>query len=184
MTLSGQLEQVLVENENAAGRLWDMSAGQLRRGDYQLIVKYGDFLTQQPELMKLAEQLGRSREAKSVPKKDAPMETFRTLVREPATVPEQVDGLQQSDDILRLLPTELSTLGMTELEYEFYRRLVKNSFSPTDCTVKPGARKSANGRSSIRILMNSRAGHSLFAWIRPVRWAGLTSSARRRSVWH
>ena len=103
MTLSGQLEEVLVENENAAGRLWDMSAGQ----------------------MKLAEQLGRSREAKSVPKKDAPMETFRTLVREPATVPEQVDGLQQSDDILRLLPTELSTLGMTELEYEFYRRLVE-----------------------------------------------------------
>ena len=51
MTLSGQLEQVLVENENAAGRLWDMSAGQLRRGDYQLIVKYGDFLAQQPELM-------------------------------------------------------------------------------------------------------------------------------------
>lgn len=125
MTLSGQLEEVLVENENAAGRLWDMSAGKIKRGDYQLIVKYGEFLTQQPELMQLAEQLGRSREAKSVPKKDAPMETFRTLVREPATVPEQVDGLQQSDDILRLLPTELATLGITELEYEFYRRLVE-----------------------------------------------------------
>jgi len=125
MTLSGQLEQVLVENENAAGRLWDMSAGQLKRGDYQLIVKYGDFLSQQPELRQLAEQLGRSREAKSVPKKDAPMETFRTLVREPSTVPEQVDGIQQSDDILRLLPPELATLGITELEYEFYRRLVE-----------------------------------------------------------
>ncbi len=47
------------------------------------------------------------------------METFRTMVREPATVPEQVDGLQQSDDILRLLPPELATLGITELEYEF-----------------------------------------------------------------
>ncbi|ELY5756960.1 ATPase RavA stimulator ViaA [Klebsiella pneumoniae] len=73
----------------------------------------------------LAEQLGRSREAKSVPKKDAPMETFRSLVREPATVPEQVDGLQQSDDILRLLPPELATLGITELEFEFYRKLVE-----------------------------------------------------------
>ena len=125
MTLAGALEPVLVENENAAGRLWDMSAGQLKRGDYQLIVRYGDFLAQQPELMQLAEQLGRSREAKSVPKKDAPLETFRTLVREPATVPEQVDGLQQSDDILRLLPPELATLGITELEYEFYRRLVE-----------------------------------------------------------
>ncbi|MGU7801912.1 ATPase RavA stimulator ViaA, partial [Escherichia coli] len=87
MTLSGQLEPVLVENDNAAGRLWDMSAGELKRGDYQLIVRYGDFLSQQPELMQLAEQLGRSREAKLVPKKDAPMETFRAMVREPATVP-------------------------------------------------------------------------------------------------
>lgn len=125
MTLSGQLAPVLTENENAAGRLWDMSAGRLKRGDYQLIVRYGDFLNQQPELQHLAEQLGRSREAKSVPKKDAPMETFRTLVREPASVPEQVDGLQQSDDILRLLPTELATLGISELEFEFYRRLVE-----------------------------------------------------------
>ena len=136
MTLSGQLEQVLVENENAAGRLWDMSAGQLKRGDYQLIVKYGDFLAQQPELMKLAEQLGRSREARSVPKKDAPMETFRTLVREPSTVPEQVDGLQQSDDILRLLPTELSTLGMTELGMSFIVGWWKNSSLPIDCMAK------------------------------------------------
>lgn len=78
---------MLVENDNAAGHLWDMSAGELKRGDYQLIVRYGDFLSQQPELMQLAEQLGRSREAKAVPKKDAPMETFRSLVREPATVP-------------------------------------------------------------------------------------------------
>lgn len=69
MTLSGQLEPTLAENDNAAGRLWDMSAGQLKRGDYQLIVKYGEFLAAQPELMQLAEQLGRSREAKSVPKK-------------------------------------------------------------------------------------------------------------------
>ena len=54
------------------------------------------------------------------------METFRTLVREPATVPEQVEGLHRSDDILRLLPPELATLGITELEYEFYRRLVEH----------------------------------------------------------
>lgn len=60
MTLSGQLDPVLAENDTAAGRLWDMSAGELKRGDYQLIVRYGDFLNQQPELLQLAEQLGRS----------------------------------------------------------------------------------------------------------------------------
>ncbi|OAT15568.1 inner membrane protein [Buttiauxella noackiae ATCC 51607] len=125
LALSGQLEPVLVDSDNAAGRLWDMSAGSLKRGDYQLIVQYGDFLASQPELLKLAEQLGRSKEAKAVPKKDAPTETWRMLVREPATVPEQVDGLQRSDDILRLLPPELATLGISELEFEFYRRLVE-----------------------------------------------------------
>lgn len=146
MTLSGQLDPVLAENDTAAGRLWDMSAGELKRGDYQLIVRYGDFLNQQPELLQLAEQLGRSREAKSVPKKDAPMETFRSLVREPATVPEQVDGLQQSDDILRLLPPELATLGITELEFEFIASWWRNSCSPTGYTAMPGARKLPNAR--------------------------------------
>ena len=125
LALSGQLEPVLSENDNAASRLWDMSAGALKRGDYQLIVQYGEFLASQPELMKLAEQLGRSKEAKAVPRKDSPMENWRIMVREPATVPEQVDGLQRSDDILRLLPPELATLGITELEFEFYRRLVE-----------------------------------------------------------
>ncbi len=44
---------------------------------------------------------------------------------------EQVDGIQQGDDILRLLSRcELATLGITELEYEFYRRLVKTASSP------------------------------------------------------
>ncbi len=111
MTLSGQLEPILADNNTAAGRLWDMSAGQLKRGDYQLIVKYGEFLNEQPELKRLAEQLGRSREAKSIPRNDAQMGNLpHHGARTGATVPEQVDGLQQSDDISRLLPPELATL--------------------------------------------------------------------------
>lgn len=86
-------------------------------------MKYGEFLNEQPELKRLAEQLGRSRKPNQYRATMRRWKPFRTMVREPATVPEQVDGLQQSDDILRLLPPELATLGITELEYEFYRRL-------------------------------------------------------------
>ncbi|MBP2169036.1 uncharacterized protein with von Willebrand factor type A (vWA) domain [Erwinia toletana] len=126
LAISGQLAPLLADDdEAAAGRLWDMSASKLQYGDYKLIVQYGDFLARQPELLKLAEQLGRSREAKSVPSQDAPMEAFHQLVREPDNVPEEVSGLHQSDDILRLLPPELATLGISELEIEFYRRLVE-----------------------------------------------------------
>lgn len=126
LAMSGQLADVLSDNnEAAAGRLWDLTKGQLQRSDYQLIVDYGDFLAQQPVLKKLAEQLGRSKEAKAVRSEEAPLEAFHELVREPLSVPEEVSGLHQSDDILRLLPPELATLGISELEVEFYRRMVE-----------------------------------------------------------
>ncbi|WP_261641996.1 ATPase RavA stimulator ViaA [Erwinia mallotivora] len=126
LAMSGQLVPVLSDdNEAAAGRLWDLSSSPLQHSDYQLIVEYGDFLAQQPMLQKLAEQLGRSREAKAVLAENAPLEAFHQLVREPANVPEEVDGLHQSDDVLRLLPSELATLGISSLEMEFYRRLVE-----------------------------------------------------------
>lgn len=47
------------------------------------------------------------------------------MVRKPATVPKQVNSLQQSNNILRLLPPELATLKITKLKYKFYRQLVK-----------------------------------------------------------
>ncbi|WP_338559498.1 ATPase RavA stimulator ViaA [Erwinia sp. E_sp_B04_7] len=126
LAMSGQLAEVLSDNnEAAAGRLWDLTKSPLQRSDYQLIVEYGDFLARQPALLKLAEQLGRSREAKAVPSEDAPLEEFHQLIREPESVPEEISGLHQSDDILRLLPPELVTLGISELEIEFYRRLVE-----------------------------------------------------------
>jgi uncharacterized protein with von Willebrand factor type A (vWA) domain len=126
LAMSGQLAPVLSDNSDAAAsRLWDLSKSPLQRGDYQLMVDYGDFLAQQPMLQKLAEQLGRSREAKAVLSEQAPLEAFHQLVREPASVPEEVNGIHQSDDVLRLLPPELAALGISELELEFYRRLVE-----------------------------------------------------------
>uniref|UniRef100_A0A182STG6 VWFA domain-containing protein n=1 Tax=Anopheles maculatus TaxID=74869 RepID=A0A182STG6_9DIPT len=125
LALSGALEPVLAENDTAAGRLWDMSKGHLQRGDYQRLVEYGRFLQQQPELQKLAQQLGRSYEAKAVLQQDAQPEPFRIMVQVPAIQPEEVSGIHQSDDILRLLPPELATLGIEELEFEFYRRLLE-----------------------------------------------------------
>ncbi|WP_075183365.1 ATPase RavA stimulator ViaA [Pantoea sp. 1.19] len=126
LAMSGQLASTLAgDSEAAAGRLWDMTAGHIAQGDHQLIVQYGDFLADQPQLLALAEALGRSREAKAILSETAPEEPFHQRVRAPDSVPEQVSGLHQSDDILRLLPPELATLGITELELEFYRRLVE-----------------------------------------------------------
>ncbi|QOL16515.1 ATPase RavA stimulator ViaA [Dickeya dianthicola] len=123
LTISGALEPILADNDTAAGRLWDLSASKRMKQPFNALLEVGAFLRQQPELQHLAERLGRSRETKSVLSQDAPKEAFQIMVREPAFAPEQVSGIHQSDDILRLLPTELSTLGISELEFEFYRRL-------------------------------------------------------------
>lgn len=125
LTLSGKLEAVLAENETAAGRLWDLSAGRLIQTELKTLMHFCDFLQKQPSLQRLAERLGRSRETKSVMAQEAQREAFRVMVREPDSVPEQVDGIHQSDDILRLLPAELAAMGIQELEYEFYRRLLE-----------------------------------------------------------
>ncbi|MCG8708572.1 ATPase RavA stimulator ViaA [Brenneria sp. 4F2] len=126
LTLSGKLEPILAENEHAAGRLWDLSAGQLINSDRQTLLDFGAFLQRQPTLQHLAERLGRSRETKSILSQDAPKETFRVMIREPETEPEQVSGIHQSDDILRLLPVEMASMSIVELEYEFYRRLLEH----------------------------------------------------------
>lgn len=125
LTLTGKLEAVLAENETAAGRLWDLSAGKFIKTELQTLINFCDFLQKQPSLQRLAERLGRSRETKSILSTEAPREAFRVMVREPDTVPEQVDGIHQSDDILRLLPAELGAMGIKELEYEFYGRLLE-----------------------------------------------------------
>ncbi len=110
---------MLAENDTAAGRLWDIERRGTQTRRLPADRALWRFLNQQPELLQLAEQLGVQGKRNPCRRKMRRSETFRSPVREPATVPEQVDGLQQSDDILRLLPPELATLGITELELNF-----------------------------------------------------------------
>ena len=111
------------------------------------------------------------------------METFRTLVREPATVPEQVDGIQQSDDILRLLPPELATLGITELEYEFYRRLVEKQLLTYRLHGEAWREKVTERPVIHQDFDEQRAGRSLCALTPPAQWGALMNSAQRPFAW-
>ncbi|HEY0211578.1 ATPase RavA stimulator ViaA [Sodalis ligni] len=125
LAASAALVPLLAENDNSAGKLWDMTAGQWQQLDYRQLVHYGEFLRQQPELQALADQLGRSRHAKTHAVAEATQQWVRLMIREPAILPEEVNGIHQSDDLLRLLPSELVTLGISDLEFEFYRRLLE-----------------------------------------------------------
>lgn len=146
MTLSGQLDPVLAENDTAAGRLWDMSAGELKRGDYQLIVRYGDFLNQQPELLQLAEQLGRSREAKSVPKKDAPMEPSAAWYASRQRCLNRSTASNRVTTFYACCRRSWRRLASRSWSLNFIASWWRNSCSPTGYTAMPGARKLPNAR--------------------------------------
>ncbi|WP_114987326.1 ATPase RavA stimulator ViaA [Pragia fontium] len=125
LAINSMLEPFLVENDRSSGHLWDMSRGEKYRSDCNLLIEYGKFLSQQPELQKLAEQLGRSYQPTSIARKNTQYEKYRIMVREPATLPESVNGIYQSNDIIRMLPTEMTLLNIDELELEFYRRFLE-----------------------------------------------------------
>ncbi|CDG19687.1 conserved hypothetical protein; putative von Willebrand factor type A (vWA) domain [Xenorhabdus poinarii G6] len=127
LALSANLDPIFDHNDRTAGRLWDMSKGQfhLTSQNIPLFTRYADFLKQQPELEKLAQRLGRSQTAKSIPEESPILEPCTQQERIPDILPEQISGIRQDDDILRLLPTEMVMLGIEELEDEFYRRLVE-----------------------------------------------------------
>ncbi|WP_159566250.1 ATPase RavA stimulator ViaA [Budvicia diplopodorum] len=126
IAISSALEPFLVENEQSSSQLWDMSRSEKYKSDCDTLIEYGRFLSQQPELLSLAEQLGRSYQPTSVDRKDVHYEQFRTMVREPAILPEGVTGINQSNDIARILPSEMALLNIDELEFEFYRRFLEH----------------------------------------------------------
>jgi len=126
LAMSGFLAPLLDNDEEMShGRLWDLSKSSLHTADSEQLTEYSDFLRSQPQLKELAQKLGRSRESDSVAAENAPLGIEHTWQSVPSNFPEAVEGIHQSDDILRLLPPELATLGLNELEIEFYRKLIE-----------------------------------------------------------
>ncbi len=125
LTLSGVLAPLLDDEEMSHSRLWDLSKSSLQSADSQLIVEYSQFLQSQPQLTELAEKLGRSREAKAIPAEATQLAEEQVLQAKLSHPPEEVNGIHQSNDVLRLLPPELAALSLDELEIEFYRKLIE-----------------------------------------------------------
>lgn len=94
-----------------------------------------------------------------------------------------MDGLQQSDDILRLLPPELATLGITELEYEFYRRLVEKQLL-TYRLHGDAWREKVSQRPAVHQDFDEQPrGRLSSAWTLPVQWAASMNSAPKHFAW-
>lgn len=126
LAMSGFLAPLLDDDEEIShGRLWDLSKSSLQTGDSERLAEYSDFLHAQPQLNELAQKLGRSRESSAIAAENTPLGVEQIWQSQPSSFPEEVQGIHQSDDVLRLLPPELAALSLNELEIEFYRKLIE-----------------------------------------------------------
>lgn len=107
-------------------RLWDMAKAKLTKHDVQSIHKITKLLNKHNELQQIAEQLGRmagnNDDDTNINKANSQKISKRIIKSYHSG---DIVGIEQSDNIERLLPAELMFLAYSELEIIFYKHLAE-----------------------------------------------------------
>jgi hypothetical two-component regulator system yiem receptor component protein len=112
-----------VEDTTSLGRLWDLSKGNWKQINFNLLQKYGELLTQKKEISALAEALGRYRKAEVEIKEESYTNWKITQqFKYNHSGKSELIGVTESDDLNHLLPTELSLFSDIETENIFYKK--------------------------------------------------------------
>jgi hypothetical two-component regulator system yiem receptor component protein len=112
-----------VEDTTSLGRLWDLSKGNWKQINFNLLQKYGELLTQKKELLALAEALGRYRKAEVEIKEESYTNWKITQqFKYNHSGKSELIGVTESDDLNHLLPTELSLFSDIKTENIFYKK--------------------------------------------------------------
>ncbi len=111
---------------NAAGRYWDMSRGLWRDTSFDVLDRYHDLLENEESIRELADLLGKMREAEI----ELEEETFENVVVRKEWVPdptlrEEVNGLEGSNDLNRIVPSEAAFLADSFTETVFYQKFAE-----------------------------------------------------------
>lgn len=106
-------------------RIWDMSSGRLTQGDHDYLQQQANYLSKHPELLSLAEQIGRQSHPHSeeaTPEESNPHFETATVRSEQAL--DEMTGVTQSAEVARMLPNQIMLLGEPDLELLFYKNLL------------------------------------------------------------
>ncbi|WCE31613.1 ATPase RavA stimulator ViaA [Vibrio sp. SCSIO 43137] len=107
------------------GRLWDMAAAKLSKGDVKTIKRYAEFLKKNQQLQEIAEKLGRMASEVSDPSLQInPADDLKMVEEKSDEATDDIVGIHASDDLNRMLPNEAMFLAYPELEVVFYKHLV------------------------------------------------------------
>ena len=122
--IASQVDETL-QTQNP-GTLWDLSAATLLHGDSRRLHHYAQFLARNPELQRIADELGQSARQESEAQQHLTMVERRvTQYEQRDQVPDDLVGIHQSNQLNRLLPSEAMLLANPDLETIFYKHLAE-----------------------------------------------------------
>jgi uncharacterized protein with von Willebrand factor type A (vWA) domain len=132
-----KLKELLEPFTNELGRLWDMSKGRWQKVNFDILEKYAELLKKDESLQKLAEMLGRMRQAE----REYEEEIFADMVIKPAWKAEhaaksELVGIHESDDISSMLPAEAALLADDETELLFYKKFAEKKLQTFEYQAK------------------------------------------------
>ena len=105
------------------GRLWDMSAGNWRRVNFNLLEEYAQLLREKDGIQELAKLLGRYQQAEAeLEEEDFESVEIVSKYRIEHSGKAELVGITESDDLNNVLPTELALFSDLETETIFYKR--------------------------------------------------------------
>lgn len=118
-----QLEKVVEPFSSYVGRYWDMSRSLWQETSFDALKHYDELLKDKDSLRELADMLGQMREAEIEIEEE---EYEKTIVRKEwvsdTTLRTEINGIQESNDLNRLLSSEAALLGNDTTESLFLKR--------------------------------------------------------------
>ncbi len=121
MEVAGELDRTLTPQH--PGKLWDLTENRLIQGNSKLFRHYATFLAKNPALKKIADELGRAARQDSHQEEHIIKTEVHELKNvEHESVPDDVVGVHQSNELNRLVSSETVLLTEPELENVFYKQ--------------------------------------------------------------
>lgn len=121
-----KMMKVLNPFSKELGRLWDLSKGNWKAIDFDIITQYAALLEKQKSLQKLAEMLGRLHSAeRNLEEQQIEVRKIRYFQKIDHSQKSEIVSVHESDDLQYCLPQELVLLGSPDTEMLFYLKFAE-----------------------------------------------------------
>lgn len=123
-----QLNELVEPFAGYASRYWDLSRELWSNTSFDVIAKFRDLLEREEELQELAKMLGKMRQADLITEEETLTQIveYRSETIDPNRK-EEVVGIYESDDLNRLISTEVALLSDPETESIFLKKFAEKS---------------------------------------------------------